>query len=361
MPLSGNKGEWSEIYTLFKLLADGRLYAGDANLNRTDIYYPVIDIIRQEAKRYDYLPDSGRQIVVINEEGDVLMCKPMADFAREADRLLGHIKQHSDSAFSLPDTEKFMRAVGCSSIKARSRDKADIHIILHDHRTGFTPQQGFSIKSQLGEPSTLLNASNATNFLFEIQGAPLSDLQMAEINRINSQQARMRRLFESGHTIVFREVEHPVFRNNLLFIDCGLPALLGACLVQKWRGSHPSKLTDVAAQVAGENPLAYQGDNVLTFYEHKLKIFLLDIALGMMPAHQWNGCYEANGGYIVVKEDGDIVCYHFYDRNEIESYLFVNTHLDTPSRSRHRWGSLFRHPVDGAPCLRLNLQIRFIR
>ena len=327
---------------------------------KADIYYPVIDIIRQEARRYDYLPDSGRQIVVINEEGDELMRKPMADFAREADRLLGHIKAHSDRAFSLPDTEKFMRAVGCSTLKAKSLDKADIQIVLHDHRTGFNPCQGFSIKSQLGSPSTLLNPSKATNFLFEIGGDPLTDLQMAEINRIDSQQERMRRLFGSGRTLVFREVEHTVFRNNLLFIDCGLPALLAACLAQTWRGSHPSKLTDVAAQVARANPLAYEGANVLTFYEHKLKIFLLDVALGMTPAHQWNGCYEANGGYIVVKEDGDIVCYHFYDRNEIEGYLLSNTRLDNPSRRRYGWGSLFRHR-DGTPCLRLNLQIRFVR
>lgn len=29
MALSGNKGEWSEIYALLRLLADGLLYEGD--------------------------------------------------------------------------------------------------------------------------------------------------------------------------------------------------------------------------------------------------------------------------------------------------------------------------------------------
>ncbi|RTK92254.1 MAG: HpaII family restriction endonuclease [Rickettsiales bacterium] len=28
-----NKGEWSEFYTFLRLLADGKLYAADANLN----------------------------------------------------------------------------------------------------------------------------------------------------------------------------------------------------------------------------------------------------------------------------------------------------------------------------------------
>ena len=29
---SGNRGEWSEPYALFKLLADGQLYLGDSQL-----------------------------------------------------------------------------------------------------------------------------------------------------------------------------------------------------------------------------------------------------------------------------------------------------------------------------------------
>ncbi|MBD3211216.1 MAG: HpaII family restriction endonuclease, partial [Candidatus Lokiarchaeota archaeon] len=30
--ITGNKGEWSEIYVFFKLLADGKLYAADGDL-----------------------------------------------------------------------------------------------------------------------------------------------------------------------------------------------------------------------------------------------------------------------------------------------------------------------------------------
>ena len=48
--LTGNKGEWSEIYVFLKLLADGRLNAADANLNAIpNVYYPIIKILRQEA------------------------------------------------------------------------------------------------------------------------------------------------------------------------------------------------------------------------------------------------------------------------------------------------------------------------
>lgn len=40
--MKGNKGEWSELYTLFKLAADGRLYAADADTNKIPtIYYDI--------------------------------------------------------------------------------------------------------------------------------------------------------------------------------------------------------------------------------------------------------------------------------------------------------------------------------
>lgn len=36
--LSGNKGEWSEIYVLYKLLSNGKVYASDSELNKLAIY-----------------------------------------------------------------------------------------------------------------------------------------------------------------------------------------------------------------------------------------------------------------------------------------------------------------------------------
>ena len=39
MPITANKGEWSELYVLFKLLGEKKLYAGDGDLNRLDAFY----------------------------------------------------------------------------------------------------------------------------------------------------------------------------------------------------------------------------------------------------------------------------------------------------------------------------------
>ena len=41
--ITANKGEWSEVYALFKLLSEGKLYAGDKDLNKIpNLIYPII-------------------------------------------------------------------------------------------------------------------------------------------------------------------------------------------------------------------------------------------------------------------------------------------------------------------------------
>lgn len=44
--VTGNKGEWSEIYTLFKLLGERELYAGNAELDKLDVIYPILSVLR---------------------------------------------------------------------------------------------------------------------------------------------------------------------------------------------------------------------------------------------------------------------------------------------------------------------------
>lgn len=47
--LTGNKGEWSEIYVLLRLLADGKIYTADSELNKLEnVYFPIIKIIREQ-------------------------------------------------------------------------------------------------------------------------------------------------------------------------------------------------------------------------------------------------------------------------------------------------------------------------
>jgi len=47
--ITGNKGEWSEIYALFKLLGDKQLFLGDKEIEKLEgLVYPIIKILRSE-------------------------------------------------------------------------------------------------------------------------------------------------------------------------------------------------------------------------------------------------------------------------------------------------------------------------
>lgn len=94
------------------------------------------------------------------------------------------------------------------------------------------------------------------------------------------------------------------------------------------------------------------------YYEHKMKNFLTDVALGMTPATAWNGNFQATGVYIIVREDGEVLCYHIYNHNEFQEYLFNNTRLETPSTSKYDFGTIYKE--DGNLFIKLNLQVRFI-
>lgn len=358
MAITGNKGEWSEIYTLFRLLGEGKVHAGDANMNKLDLYYPILNIIREESERYEYKPDKQQNIVVIDENGIEYARISMDKFMEESKSLLEAIKTTKKRAFEIPSTETFMGKIGCTKLKAPSKDKADIHIVIHDLRTNMTPNLGFSIKSQLGSASTLLNAGETTNIRYRIIGGYMTDAELESINSIKDHLPRMAALVEKGYKLEYNDIEHPIFKNNLLFLDTCMPEFIAACLICDSMPNATSSIKEAVEIVAEQNPFGFSGTDIVAFYEHKMKVLLLDSALGMTPAKEWKGRYDANGGYLVVKKDGDIVCYHFYNRNDVEDYLYYNTRFERASRSRYHFGTLYRGE-DGEIYIKLNLQIRF--
>lgn len=90
---------------------------------------------------------------------------------------------------------------------------------------------------------------------------------------------------------------------------------------------------------------------------HKVKDLLVAVALGMEPNTKWNGLEDANGGYIVVKDDGEVLCYHIYDRNKLREYLYRNTKFDSPSSKRTGPGLVSEEAEN--QIFSLTIQIRF--
>ncbi len=68
MKITGNRGEWSELYALVELMHSGRLYAADENVNRiNDIYFPILKILRKKDA------DTKIDYIIHDNEVDVLV------------------------------------------------------------------------------------------------------------------------------------------------------------------------------------------------------------------------------------------------------------------------------------------------
>jgi len=372
--LKGNKGEWSEVYTFLKLLGDGRLYGADGELNKKDnIFYDIMKIIRNEdIGTLHFCFDGTNDVVnVENDNGELKVSVSTDKIKTQAELLYGKIVNTKGSAsFEVLETNDFMKELHCSKLKAPSLDKSDITIKVHDFNTGLTPTLGFSIKSRLGKPSTLLNAGVNTNFIFEI-GGDMNDEQMEYINNLFvetekngtvkkdiSVSARMGHILNNNLTLSFVKMNGSTFQNNLILIDRDLPEITANMMLEYYLHS-TNNICEALEVVETKNPLNYDLSQGHRFYQYKFKKLLTETALGMLPGKVWSGKADANGGYIIVREDGEVLCYHLYNRNDFEDYLLSNTRFDRGGAGRHEYAVVKKE--NDKYYISLNLQIRFIK
>lgn len=352
--MSGNKGEWSELYAFMKLLSQGRVYAANENVEKIDdVFYPILKIMREEQKgqSIDYVI-TGENIN-IEVQSKTIMTVSRKELDDSANRLLREISAHSGS-FELEEIADFANGIKVTKIKAPSSDTTDISMQIEDIHTNYIRNVGFSIKSEVGNAPTLLNAGKTTNFIYKI--TDITSEQAEEINAINTKtkiKDRVKAIKDFGGCISYADMEHQGFKRNLIMVDSSMPQIIGNMLLYYYE--EDVKECDKLVKLAGErDPLGY-GDAMM--YEYKFKKFLCSCALGMKPAKKWDGLDEANGGYIIVKADGEILAYHIYNRNFFEQYLLDNTILEKASTSRHEYMSLYEE--DEEMFIKFNLQVRF--
>lgn len=356
---SGNKGEWSEIYTLLKLASEKGVFAADSDLNKIeDLYYPILKILRSElGGTFEYHLDS--KIVIKNSSGEILSEFSLIDFSEKAEALLLRIQEATGSSNRFNEFEDFLEQISCNTLKAQSNEKRDITLVVHDPVTHHEPELGFSIKSKLGGDSTLLNASGATNFIYRVTDYVFSDEEIKQINSLDGRgkiQKRVEAIKIKGGNFSFDHVSSDIFEQNLRVIDSKLPEILAEMLLIYFSGKD-NQIEDIIKRLDDENPCNFPQSNQHPFYEYKIKQLLNDVSLGLTPASKWEGKFDATGGYLIVKDDGEILCYHIYNANEFKEYLVKNTRLESPSSSRHNYGELYES--EGIRLFNLNLQIRF--
>lgn len=355
-----NKGEWSEFYAFIKILTDGELFAADENLEIIkDKFFTVLKIIREEKegiKAYDISGKNGK-VIITDSEGKLLSTVSLDNIKKKVTDIFSEIKNSSGTTFKVTLAKKAMAELHCTQIKAASSKKSDLIIVLHDRISPTFSELGFSIKSMLGSPSTLLNASGSTNFIYRVV-ENRKDEKLEGSGEALTVRDKTKEIYGNGGYLEFLGMDSEGFRKNLRKIDSCLPDILAEIMKHYYNGNG-MKISELVACLAKDEEFCKKLDLGKSDFEYKIKNFLSAIALGMTPQKEWDGFTKAHGGYIIVKENGEVVCYHLYNRDEFEEYLFANTKLDTPSTTRHKFGSFYKEK--GEKRIKYNLQIRFIK
>ncbi len=360
--VSGNKGEWSELYAFYYLMGDPRLFAADEHLNRTEDYLPILSAFRSDGNgiEHEYVISDDRESLTIFEGEETVDLVSVAEFKSNANVLLKRLEtykaeQYPDGKKHFPpisELEPFMVRTRSDRIKAKSTEKKDILLKVDDTRNARKPIVGFSIKSYIGQNPTLFNVGKNTNFRFRVIGCD-DDIQ-CRINGCSGLKEKMACLFDSGCDLSYESMLSDRFRMNLELIDSHMDALLAEVIRCMWR-EKKQKISDIIETISLEDPLHKKNSH---FYEYKMKQFLSAVALGMLPETEWDGRDQANGGYIIVKRDGDVVCYFLYNRNEFNDYLFNCTKIEKPDTDRHNYGEILK--INDDYYVDLDPQIRFI-
>ncbi|MCL2046813.1 MAG: HpaII family restriction endonuclease [Oscillospiraceae bacterium] len=380
MALTGNRGEWAEIYIFLKLMYDRVVYAADKDMNKIDdVFLKIIEIIREEHKNRVYVYKTGDKVhIFLNNSFTGIEIDDYV-FLEKQEYLLDLMSVNKRGNFSDYDMEEFLSLIQITKLKAPAVKSntyfggtQDITLSVVDPRSGVNQTIGFSCKSDFAGRATLFNASkNNTNFIYEITG-DINDSIMSETNGIFRKRKdkldiaigdRIRFLKEAGCDIEFVSTSQVNAERNLV-LSGGIefPSILGEALKYYfWIGEGSVKYAPISQAidyVIENNPAKYKYNDIYSVYRKKFSDLLYNMFTGMRLGASWDGKSSVNGGYIVMKDDGDVLAYHSCITDEFKEFLLNRLGFESPSASRHEYLDVYKE--NGKYYINLNLQIRFI-
>jgi type II restriction enzyme len=346
-----NKGEWSELLVIFKIILQHCICLYDHKLelyqNKT---FQILTIYGMNNIKIQL----RNNLIEIINGADIIYSQAVSNIISENDilNLLNEIKQGVGTTFKLiniPHNIK-MNILPHLVLKSKSTNKSDVILDIENEDTLGIYNSGFSIKSHLGGLSTLINASSGTNFIYEITNLQLNSNDIQNINTIetrNKIRDRIKQIKILGGDFKFVKTEKSIMEYNLRLIDSQLNVYLADILLKFYSamGASLKQLASIESKIYNE----------LAVREYKIKKFLTAFALGAFPNQKYNGV-DSSSGFIILKKNGDMGALHVLYRQELENYILENTILDTPSSTRHRFGTIYKE--HNRYFIKLNLQIR---
>ena len=289
-----NKGEWTEFIAPFMVLQQG-MKIGNRKIRGFLSTDQNGRILRFQTSRRGLICNGG---LVLRLEG----------FSGFINRVQNGIRVGSGS-FSVPEIQESWEAIGCPQLKAPPSEKADIIFF-----TGGFPWRKkikTSIKSLLGGSPSLLNSSvKSTKVWFTVDTDVIQNL---EVTNDRTMWAVL------GPHMQYDSFECDVFHQNLLKISDTLPKTVANLLL-----AHFTK-----GQVAlGTTKGQLQNDFA------KLVVAALT---GLTPSKPYSGINDVDAICVV---DGKFNLTLDSVANFKRNPLFQTARTDSPSITRHQYGSL---------------------
>jgi hypothetical protein len=346
---SANRGEWSELYAIGYLLLNGGGFGADENARRdTSIFYKVLQVVDNPSGSLETIYTLGNSDIQVTQNGIGIVRIERENLAPSLDAFFKALVQHTGSrAFNLPSGDALLKLLMRERLSSSSSNVEDLHLILEDIETRIaTPKRSFSIKSEIGSPATIFNASGSTNLTFKILGNPRPEPFLSA----SAVKTNLRALVDKGHSFEFVEYDNSTFEQSLENIDSNLPEYLAELMLNYYLSSTTNLSSLCNTTWANEKK-----GNALQV--NKIKKFLSAASMGLRANKIWSGYPEDFGGLLLVKENGDVLFYYLYNLQKFEEYLFRHLRFETPSASRHGFGQVYY--FQGESRIKLNLQIRF--
>lgn len=121
--------------------------------------------------------------ISVEIQSNKILSVDRTEMDNQENKLLKEISSHSGS-FELEEIANFANGIKVTNIKAPSTDTTDISMQIKNIHTNFIRNMGFSIKSEVGNSPTLLNAGLTKNFIYKVTGISME--QAEEINAIET-------------------------------------------------------------------------------------------------------------------------------------------------------------------------------
>lgn len=348
-----NKGEWSELLAVLSFLIEKKLNMVNANLNKIENKkYGKIESVTFIGK-YKLTFLIIDEFITVKRNSTFVSKITIRELTRIYDVLVSELKRniHRGGAFDIPEVSSWLAVIsGTNVFKSPANEKADISIKVIDNTNKKPIDLTYSIKSSLGSPSTILNASKHTDFKYRID--EINTQQINEINRINTREKLVDRFnYLNNHNInyKFESAVSQAFSDNLHMIDLELEKILSDALLLSYSKKNNKNLLDLFKQCLNNNE-----NRALLL----LGGLLEGISFGFFPSEKWDGNIKVTGGLVLVTLDkGTVVLDSTYHKNELLEYMIYNSKLDSPSSTRYNMLNIEND--NKGYYFTLNLQIRF--